>query len=170
MQVIAMLKNINTTFNKILFSFAGVSLVLSMCLIVGNGVIRMYAKPFGATVEVVSWCAAIATAFSLGSTQIAKGNVSIDIFTNKLPLPIQKVIEFILYLISSLFFGVVALQLIRYALSLKESGTLSETLSLPIYPIIMIISLGFISLIFTLVIQTIELLFKKEGKAEWIQE
>lgn len=153
-------KQINILFNNILLTVAGFTLVSSMLLIVFNGIIRIFSTPFGAVIEVVSWGAAIATAFSLGSTQISKGHVYIDLLFKKFPKLLQQIISAILIIVSIVFFTTVIYQLFLYGLTLKESGTMSTTLGFKFYPLVMIVSFGFIGLLTTLILEFLEVFFK----------
>lgn len=158
----------NKGFNNAMLALAGVILVFSMLLIVVNGAIRTFTVPFGATIEVVSWCAAIVTVFSLGATQISKGHVSIDLLTNKFPKIVQRILDIIFTIISILFFSLAAYQMYKYGMSLK--GTLSSTLRIEYWPLLMVVAFGFISLITTLLINLLYLVTGMEEEEEWIQE
>lgn len=158
----------NKLFNDFMLVIAGILLISSMSLIVINGFVRIFSTPFGATVEVVGWAAAIITVFSLGSTQISKGHVSIDIFTQKFPLIVQRILDIIFTICAILFFSLVAYQLYKYGVSVK--GTLSSTLRVQYYPLIYVLAFGFISLITTLIIDLLYLIAgKREEDGEWTQ-
>lgn len=158
----------NKLFNNTMLTIAGVILICSMLLIVINGFVRIFTVPFGATVEVVSWCAAIVTVFSLGATQISKGHVSIDIITNKFPKIVQRVLDIIFTIIAIAFFSLVSYQMYLYGMSLK--GTLSSTLRIEYWPLLIVVAFGFISLITTLLINLLYLVTGMEEEEEWIQE
>ena len=128
----------------------------------------MFTVPFGATVEVVSWCAAIITVFSLGATQISKGHVSIDLLTNKFPKAVQRGLDIIFTLIAIAFFSLAAYQLYQYGIGLK--GSLSSTLRIEYWPILLVVAFGFVSLITTLLINLLYLVLGMEEEEEWIQE
>lgn len=158
----------NKMFNNAMLVIAGVLLLCSMLLIVINGFIRIFTVPFGATVEVVSWCAAMVTVFSLGATQISKGHVSIDLITNKFPKIVQRGLDIIFTIISIAFFSLVAYEMYKYGLSLK--GSLSSTLRIEYWPLLLVVAFGFISLITTLLINLLYLVTGMEEEEEWTQE
>ena len=158
----------NKVFNNAMLTMAGVLLVSSMLLIVINGFIRVFTVPFGATVEVVSWGAAIITVFSLGATQISKGHVSIDLITNKFPKIVQRVLDIIFTILSIAFFSVAAYQMYKYGVSLR--GSLSSTLRMEYWGLVIVVAFGFISLITTLLINLLYLVTGMEEEEEWIQE
>lgn len=164
--MVAKLRVFNLKMNNALLFIAGVSLVTSMLLVVFNGIIRTFTDPYSGIIEAVSWMAAITTAFSLGSAQISKAHVFIDMVTNKFPLVLQRIVGALITLIGIAFFTMLGIQLIQYGLNLQESGVLSSTLRIPYYPVVMALSLGFLGLITTLVIELLEILSGKERNNE----
>lgn len=158
----------NKVFNNTMLTVAGVILVCSMMLIVINGFIRIFTVPFGATVEVVGWGAAIVTVFSLGATQISKGHVSIDLLVEKFPKSVQRILDSIFTLMAIAFFSLAAYQLYKYGVSLK--GSLSSTLRIEYWPLLIVVAFGFISLITTLIINLLYLITGMEEEEEWTQE
>ena len=151
----------NKVFNNTMLTVAGVILVCSMMLIVINGFIRIFTVPFGATVEVVGL-------FSLWSTQISKGHVSIDLLVEKFPKSVQRILDSIFTLMAIAFFSLAAYQLYKYGVSLK--GSLSSTLRIEYWPLLIVVAFGFISLITTLIINLLYLITGMEEEEEWTQE
>lgn len=160
--MLSKLRDINLIINNILLYFAGVALVVSMILVVFNGIIRTFTDPFSGVIEVVSWLAAITTAFSLGSAQISKTHVYIDLLFNKFNFVVKKIVGVFTTILGMLFFILLLFHLLKYGMGLKESGVLSNTLRIPYYPFVITMSIGFVGLIFTLLIELIEILFGKE--------
>lgn len=168
MSFIRKLYSWNKMFNNVMLTMAGLLLVCAMLLIVINGFIRVFTVPFGATVEAVSWGAAIITVFSLGATQISKGHVSIDLLTSKFPKIIQRILDIIFTIISIAFFSLVAYQVYQYGLGLR--GSLSSTSRIEYWGLVIVVAFGFISLITTLLINLLYVLAGMEEEKEWIQE
>lgn len=168
MNFIKKLHRWNKKFNDFMLVLAGILLVFAMLLIVVNGFIRIFTAPFGATVEVVGWSAAILTVFSLGATQISKGHVGIDILTQKFPKIVQRILDIIFTIIAIAFFCLTAYQLVQYGTSLK--GTLSSTFRIEFYPLVYVLAFGFISLITTLIVDLLYLIAGiDEEDEEWTQ-
>jgi TRAP-type C4-dicarboxylate transport system permease small subunit len=84
----------------------------------------------------------VTTAFALGYTQIHQGHVSIDLFTNRLNPRLRAVINILVYLASTALFMVVTWNIFRHAGVLKQSGSLSETMKVIVYPWVYLVSLG----------------------------
>lgn len=148
--VLSHLKNISRGINKCLVVLAGVFIMLMMLVVVINAVVRFFYIPFTGTTEIVGWLAAVAITFSLGYTHDKRGYVVIDLLTERFPSSIQKLLEIIILITCTIFFALVSWRMVLYGLSTAQNGNLSETMSIPFYPIIFIVGLGFASLTLSL--------------------
>ena len=137
-----LLNRISALLNKGLAFVAGCCLIAMMLVTVGEMVSRMFGNPMAGTVETIGWLAAVTTAFALGYTQIHQGHVSIDLFTNRLNPRLRAVINILVYLASTALFMVVTWNIFRHAGVLKQSGSLSETMKVIVYPWVYLVSLG----------------------------
>lgn len=160
------IKKINKIINQVLLYIAGISLTVSMLLIVLNGFSRIVYVPFGGMVELVGWFAAITTTFSLGSAQLNRSNASFDLLTDKFSPRWKKITNFGTMFISFSFFIILAWQMLRYGFNTRLQGVLSVTLHVPFYPLILLTVFGFLGLILTLIIQAIES-FSREGHQKY---
>ena len=136
--------------NKGLAVVAGFSLMAMMLVTVGEMVFRMFGKPMAGTVEAIGWLAALTAAFALGYTQINRGHVSIDIFTRRLTPPMAALINMLVYLISTALFAIVTWNVFLHAGVLRETGSLSETMKVIVYPWVYMVALGCVGLTLTL--------------------
>ena len=137
-----LLDRMSTLLNKGLAFVAGFSLIAMMLVTVGEMVFRMFGKPMAGTVETIGWLAAVTTAFALGYAQIHQGHVSIDLFTSRLTPRLRTLINILVYLASTTLFAVVTWNIFRHAGVLKQSGSLSETMKVIVYPWVYLVSLG----------------------------
>jgi len=160
------IKILNLKFNQIMFVIAGICLVAAVGLVVLNGILRRFSVPISGTSEIVGWLAAIVTAFSLGISQIERVHVDIDLLFNRFNTGIRKGITVFCSLLSIGFFLLLVVQFVVYALSLHASNTLSTTLRIPYYPIILISAVGIFGMVTTLLIQLLESLIRKEDAGE----
>ncbi|MFD1707861.1 TRAP transporter small permease [Siminovitchia sediminis] len=156
LKVTEKLEQISTLSNKFLASLAGLSLFSMMILIVINSVARKLSSPFLGTVEVVGWLAAFTTAFALGYTQQLKGNVVLDLVMNYFSKKVQWLANLLVAVINVVFFLFVFYQLFMYSLDLKSSGQVSEALMVSYYPLVALFSLGFLGLLFSLLVDLIK--------------
>lgn len=155
--VFAKIKRLNQMMDRAFIVIAAVSLISLMMLVVLNGIVRGIYKPFGGTVEVASWLAAITTAFAVGNAQLHRAHVSIDLLFNKFPQAVQKIVHALILILSLLFFVLLTWQLWKYGVQLKASGNLSETLRIPFYPFVLLTAIGFAGMILTCIVQFIEI-------------
>ncbi len=128
--------------NRGLACVAGISLVAMVLVTVGEMVFRMFGKPMAGTVETIGWLSAVTTAFALGYTQIHQGHVSIDLFTRRLGPLWQVTVSMLVYLASTVLFVIVTWNVFRHAGVLRETGSLSETMKVIVYPWVYLVSLG----------------------------
>lgn len=144
------LDNLNKLINNCLGWLAGASLMLMVFVVVFNGVLRKISEPIAGTTEIVGWLAALATAFSLGYTQMQKGYVDIDALVECLPKSFQRFLKILMNCISLVFFTMVAWKMFEYAFQVADNGNLSETMGIPYYNLIILVAVGFIGLSFAL--------------------
>jgi len=139
---VGLLDRINTVLNKGLSFIAGLSLVAMVLVTVGEMVSRMFGRPMAGTIEIIGWLAAVTTAFALGYTHIHQGHVSIDLFFRRLGRLPQMAADMAVYLSSTALFVVVTWNVFGYANVLWETGSLSETMKVIVYPWVYLVSLG----------------------------
>lgn len=137
-----LLDRLNSILNRGLAMVAGFSLVAMVMVTVGEMVLRMFGRPMAGTVETIGWLAAVTTAFALGYTQVHQGHVSIDLLTTRLGSRSQVVVSMLVNLISAALFVIVTWNVFRYAGLLRETGSLSETMKVIVYPWVYLVSLG----------------------------
>ncbi|RST77230.1 TRAP transporter small permease [Siminovitchia acidinfaciens] len=147
---------ITDSLNRGLAFIAGLSLICMMLLVVFNSIKRLFSDPIAGTVELVSWLGAITAVFSLGYAQLHKGHVFIDLLIVKFPSGLQKLTHSMVNVFSILFFTMAGWQITLYGMGLKESGVVSETMQVAFYPLVILCSIGFFSLVLAIVKETVE--------------
>lgn len=140
--MVSLFERFNSMLNRGLAFVAGTSLLAMVLVTVGEMVFRMFGKPMAGTVETIGWLSALTTAFALGYTQIHQGHVSIDLFTRRLGPLLQVTVNMLVYLASALLFAVVTWNVFRHAGVLRQTGSLSETMKVIVYPWVYLVSLG----------------------------
>jgi len=156
------LEAINIFLNKILMVLGGLAVLALMALATGNVVLRLFHLPFRGAYEIVSFLGAVVIAFALGFTQKRKDNIVVDILTQKFSKKVNRVLNGINYLVSTIFFSIVAWQIYLWGMKIWESHEVSETLKVVYHPFIFCVSLGFAVLSLTLIIDFIGTLLNKE--------
>ncbi|KUO77140.1 MAG: hypothetical protein APF81_21520 [Desulfosporosinus sp. BRH_c37] len=158
------LSQVNYFLNCGMAWLAGTCLFLIVLLVVTNVISRAVYVPFSGAEELVGWLAATTTAFALGYTQIKRGYVDIDALTQRFPLFLQSILKRVILICSACFFALISWKLIGYTLTVKSNGNLSETMRIPFYPLIFLLSLGFAGLTIALLTDLLVDFLGEEGK------
>jgi TRAP-type C4-dicarboxylate transport system permease small subunit len=148
--------------NWVMVILGGISVLALMTLATGNVCLRIFQIPYRGAYEIVSFLGAVTIAFALGYTQIYKANIVVDILTETFPAPVKRVLDTLGYLITMIFFGLIAWVIFRWGLRIAQSGELSETLKVIYYPFIFSVAVGFAFLSLTLIIDFLNTLRGKE--------
>ena len=144
------LDKISRFLNQALAWIAGVFLVSIVLLTCSNVFLRLVWGPVTGAVELMGYAGAIVSAFALGYTQIKGGHVSVDIFIQRFPKKLQRILTGINSLVCMVFFTIVAWQIAKYATKLLKTGEVTETLNIIYYPFTYGVALGcaLLSLVF----------------------
>jgi len=106
----------------------------------------MVMRGFGVTVagsyEVIGWLSAAAMALALGTVQRHKGHVAMELVVARMGRRSRGAVDALTALISLAVFAVVAFYVMRYGRVLHETGSLSETLRVIVYPWVYVVGLG----------------------------
>ena len=155
------LEALNDFVNKILVILGGIAVLALMALATGNVVLRMFSMPYRGAYEIVSFLGAVVIAFALGFTQKRKGNIVVDILTDKFPKNVQIVIDKIADLVIMIFFGLACWQIFVWGIKIVESREVSETLKIPFHPFVFAVAIGFAMLSFTAFVDFLKKLFRE---------
>lgn len=121
---------------------AGAAVILMMVLTCADVVLRLLRHPIPGTYEIVGFLGTVIVSFSLAFTSLEKGHIAVEILVEKLPRRMQVGIEAVTSLIGAVLFGLITWQSMVYATDLWQSGEVSVTLTMPIYPFIYGIAAG----------------------------
>jgi TRAP-type C4-dicarboxylate transport system permease small subunit len=142
----------------------GVALLALTLLATMNVALRIFQVPLSGTYEVVSFLGAIVTAGALGYTQKRKDHIVVDILSDKFPSKVKGVLDRVNYVLIFVFFVIVSWQTFVYGKRLLQTGELSETLKIPYYPFVFLVSIGFAVLALTIFLDLIETFWPREEK------
>jgi TRAP-type C4-dicarboxylate transport system permease small subunit len=141
--VMATLDKIDNLLCRILLVLSGAAVFALMLLATGNVVLRIFHVPFRGTYEIVSFLGAIGVAFALASTQRRRGHIVVDILSSRYPRPVKRFVDALSSAISSVFFGIVAWQVLVWGARIMASGEVSETLKVIYHPFVFGVAAGF---------------------------
>jgi TRAP-type C4-dicarboxylate transport system permease small subunit len=123
-------------------TLAGTAIIIMMLLTCADVCLRLLRHPIPGTYEMVGFLGTVIISFSLAYTSLEKGHIAVEILVEKLPRRVQVGIEAVTSLIGAALFVLVTWQSLIYASDLRQSGEVSVTLTMPIYPFIYGIAAG----------------------------
>jgi TRAP-type C4-dicarboxylate transport system permease small subunit len=140
---------------------AAAGLLGLMLLVVADIALRAIGRPIVGAVEMVGWLAAMAMAFALGQAQLRRSHVSMTLIADHAGARARALLDVVVAALSLLLFVFVTAHLLRYGLTLREVGSLSETLKVIVYPWVFAVAAGFAGLCLALLLD----LLKSLGEA-----
>jgi TRAP-type C4-dicarboxylate transport system permease small subunit len=142
-----------------ILSLSGLLLVAGVVLEVANLILRAFGHPINGTYEMIGWLIGISMVLGMSYTQLERAHVNIDGLVKKLPRLFSSGIESGLYLLATIAFAFGAKQLFIYAAAEHVSGSVSQTLHMPVFPLIYVVAVAVACFTTVLGLQTI-FLFK----------
>jgi TRAP-type C4-dicarboxylate transport system permease small subunit len=140
--VIHLLDRASALLNEGLAWAAAAMLGAMMLFSVADMVMRGFGVTVAGSYEVIGWLSAVAMALALGTVQRHKGHVAMELVVVKMGRRSRALTEASMALISLALFAVVAFYVARYGRVLHETGSLSETLRIIVYPWVYVVGLG----------------------------
>jgi TRAP-type C4-dicarboxylate transport system permease small subunit len=137
-----LLDRANFFLNEGLAWAAALILGAMMLFSVADMVLRSMGRTVAGSYEVIGWLSAAAMAMALGTVQRHRGHVAMDLFVVKLSRRSRAVVEALMALLSLLLFATAAWYVARYGRVLHETGSLSETLRVVVYPWVYLVAAG----------------------------
>jgi TRAP-type C4-dicarboxylate transport system permease small subunit len=134
---------------------AGAAVVVMMLLTCADVLLRLLRHPIPGTYELVGYLGTVIISFSLALTSLSKGHIAVEILMEKLPRRAQAGIEAVTSLIGATLFGLIAWQSLIYGADMRQSGEVSVTLTMPIYPFIYGIAAGSTLLVLVLLLDSL---------------
>ncbi|MBN1931305.1 MAG: TRAP transporter small permease [Desulfobacterales bacterium] len=118
------------------------AVVLMMLLTSVDVTLRLFRHPIPGVYEIIGLLGAIVISFSLAYTSLENGHIAVEFLVQRFPSAVQNFINAINAVLSVFFFGLLAWQSFLYASDLRQSGEVSLTIQMPIYPYVYGISIG----------------------------
>ena len=140
--MIHLLDRASAVLNEGLAWAAAAMLGAMMLFSVADMVMRGFGVTVAGSYEVIGWLSAVAMALALGTVQRHKGHVAMELVVVKLGRRSRALTDASMALISLVLFAIVAFYVTRYGRVLHETGSLSETLRIIVYPWVYVVGLG----------------------------
>ncbi|MDP2133553.1 MAG: TRAP transporter small permease [Sulfuritalea sp.] len=150
--VIHLLDRASAVLNEGLAWAAALMLGAMMLFAVADMVMRGFGVTVAGSYEVIGWFSAAAMALALGAVQRHKGHVAMELVVVRLGRRSRALVEALMALVSLAVFAVVAWYVARYGRVLHETGSLSETLRVIVYPWVYVVAAGCVGLTLALLV------------------
>ena len=154
--MIARLDRLSAVVNDGLAWLAALILGGMMLFSVGDMVLRAFGRTVAGSYEVIGWMSAAAMALALGTVQRHRGHVAMELFVVRLGHGHRALVEAAMAVLSLLLFAVTAFYVLRYGRTLHETGSLSETLRVIVYPWVYVVGLGCVGLALALLVDLLK--------------
>lgn len=132
------------------------ALAIMMFLVVANVVLRIIYKPILGTYEIVGFLGALTISLGLAQTTLKNGHVAVDLFVMLFGKFTKRIIHVFSTFLSAFLFLMISWQSAKYALDLQKTGHLSQTLKIPYYPLIYVLSIASAIIFLLLIYRTIK--------------
>ena len=140
---------------------AGGAAVAMVVLVCGNVVLRFFSRPILGTFEYVCFLAAVIISFALAYCSIQKGHVAVELIVRRFSERTQAIIDTATGILSLGTFGIITWQCGAFATRMWHLGLETETMEMPLFPVLYGLTFGFLVFLMTLLID----LFKSLAKA-----
>lgn len=142
-----------------------ITLFLMMILTVADvGGRYFFNKPILGSYEITEFMMIILAAFTIGYTGVINAHVNVDLLFSRLPGRVQGVVSIFTNLICIILFGLMFWRNVYQSSVLKKANAVSSALSIPEFPFIFILGIGFGTLTLVYFIKFIESIIKAIGK------
>ena len=145
-------KKIIYSANNLALGVVMVMLMMMMFFTVGDVTGRYFGRPIQGTFEMTRYCLAVIVFLSLGYSQINKVHIAIEIFYDRLPVILQRIIDIFIYATATIMFALVFRNMLAYGGRLFVSKQFTTVLRVPVYPFVYAAAVGV--LLFDLVLFT----------------
>ena len=150
--------------NRLLAVFSGIAVIALTGIAAANMLLRIIYVPINGSYELIGFFGAVATGFAFGYTQMRKDQIIVTIFTDKFSKKTNKFLDILNYLVNTVFFIIVAREVLKWGIKIGKTGEVSETLKIIYHPFIYCLFLGFAMLSFCLFVDLLRVLSGKGGQ------
>ena len=164
-RVINSLYRILKPVNKV-SSSVGMGCLAAMMFLTAADVLLRYVfnKPIMGSYELIQYLMAITVTVGLACCGLAKGHVTLDVLTSRLPRRTRAIINSVVGLLGLIIASLITWQTCIYITILQKSQLTSTVLLIPIYPFVAIVAFGFAFLCVVLVLHFLEFILEGARK------
>ena len=143
---------------------AGGAIMGVVVLVCGNVLLRFFSRPILGTYEIVCFLAAVIISFALAYCSTQKGHVTVELVVRRFSERTQAIIDTVTGILSLGTFVIITWQCGMYATRMWHLGLETETLGLPLFPVLYGLTFGFLVFLMTLLINLSKSLAKAVKK------
>jgi TRAP-type C4-dicarboxylate transport system permease small subunit len=118
-----------------LFVIAGLALVIMMMVTLVDVTMRSLGSPIVGSVELISFCGALAIGLSIPYTTWTKGHILVDFVVESMGKRLKRVTLSVTRIAGIILFTVCAVNFVMFGLDMMKSNQVSGAFKLPLYPI-----------------------------------
>ncbi len=132
---------------RFLDNIAACCVALTMAVVVVNVLLRaLFNRPLLGTIEYVNILTAVTIGLALAYCAFCNGQIAVDFVMEKLPARTQAVSDVITGILALGFWGLAASYMLDYSHEMLNSGLVSSTAQIPLYPVSYLITFGLLAL------------------------
>ncbi len=125
---------------------------------------RFFNMPVTGTVEIVRFCLSIVVFATLAHCETNKTHIIVDVLVRMFRLQTQVVVRACTQVLSTIMLGVLSWQLFVYAAKLQDTGQVTSTLGVWVYPFVFIAAIGTVLFALVLLVQLADTIHEAKGK------
>ena len=164
-EVIRRINKVVTKISKLVSSASAGMLVAVIIIVVTNVIYRSFGSGIVGAYDVTIVTITVVYSLALAFCESNDGHVYLDMFFDKMPKKVQKVVFCVMYSISLVIFIMVTVGIWQHAMTLHRNGEVTSTIHIPFTPFVLLISIG-IGLFCVMLVAKILNQFTKEGSDE----
>jgi TRAP-type mannitol/chloroaromatic compound transport system permease small subunit len=140
------------------------AVLVMMCVVCGNVVLRFFDAPILGTYEYVELISAVIISFGLAHTGVVKGHVAVDLVMRRFSERVQAAVGAVITTIALGVFVVVTWRLAQFGYQNYRLELATETMDIPLFPFNFMIAFGFLVLLLVLISELIQSILKAVKK------
>lgn len=123
-----------------------IALAFAMFIIVANVILRIPWTPVPGTVELVELSGAVLYGMGVAYTAMMKGHIMVGVLIDRFTPRVQAIVDIFTSILALYFTFLLSRELFVFAERMMSRGYTTTNLSLPVFPAIYLVAIGFIIL------------------------
>ncbi|MBN2060354.1 MAG: TRAP transporter small permease [Deltaproteobacteria bacterium] len=141
-----------------------IAVLIMMCIVCANVILHFFDMPILGAHEYVTLISTVIISFGLAHTGVIKGHVAVDLVMRRFSERTQAIVSSITGIVAIIIFAIIMWWMAKYGYNNFKLNLATETMEIPIYPFIFVISFGFLIYLIVLIVEffnSIVMVFKK---------